>query len=130
MSANSAEKILQSKQFGSAAEQFAALYYKNNGYSILACNFTVRGGEIDVIAQKDNTVVFVEVKARGDNSIAKPCEFVTPSKIKKIICAARVYLSLNFNTEPFVRFDVAEVTRRDGELIINCIENAFNANGK
>ncbi len=120
---NSKKQI--AKEFGILAEQLAQKEYIKNGYKILKNNYRTRHGEIDIIAAKDNYIVFIEVKARAQNSIASPIEFVNYAKQKKIILAAQHYLMCTKDSTSFVRFDVVGVVKnKNYELQI--IENAFS----
>ena len=79
-----------------------------NGYEIIECNFYCRFGEIDIIAQKDNFIAFVEVKARSEDCMYAPREAVTFSKQRKICKAAMLYkMRKGFIARP--RFDVFEI---------------------
>ena len=110
------------RTIGINGEKTAEKYLKNNKYKILDCNYHSRFGEIDIIAKKDNFIVFVEVKARNNNSLGEPREAVTYSKQNKIIKTAEFYiLDKKIDLQP--RFDVIEVfTDTD---TVNHIENAF-----
>lgn len=110
--------------FGLEGEEKAARYLKKQGYKIIAKNFQTRFGEIDIIAEDKKYIVFVEVKARGEKSIAEPKEFVDLRKQRKIITTAEIYLAEN-PTEKQPRFDVVEVKKENGKTVINHIENAF-----
>ncbi|MBR4641970.1 MAG: YraN family protein [Selenomonadaceae bacterium] len=114
------------KIFGKFGEDCSANFLESEGYKIVARNFRIRSAEIDIIAQKDNVIVFVEVKARSDIRHGLPSEAVTVRKQKKIIEAAGVFLQDENFSECACRFDVVEVYLR-GELVeeINHIENAF-----
>lgn len=110
--------------FGLEGEERAAKYLKKQGYNIIVKNFQTRFGEIDIIAENKEYIVFVEVKARGENSIAEPREFVDLRKQRKIIKTAEIYLSENL-TEKQPRFDVVEIKKDKMKIHINHIENAF-----
>lgn len=110
--------------FGLEGEERAAKYLKKQGYGITCKNFQTRFGEIDIIAENKEYIVFVEVKARSEKSIAEPREFVDLRKQRKIIKTAEIYLSEN-PVEKQPRFDVVEVKREKGKTIINHIVNAF-----
>ncbi len=127
MSDVAADKRQSAKKFGSYGEELAAQYYKKLGYKIIGKNFRTRQGEIDIIAQKQNLIVFVEVKARAQNSIAQPCEFVDYKKQKKIILAAKYYIAKTKDITSFFRFDVVEIIKDGNDYKLNCIENAFDA---
>ena len=107
---------------GKIGEDAVTEYLENNGYKILERNFHSRWGEIDIIAQKDGLIAFVEVKTRKNVNYGTPAEFVTSQKMKKIIKTAVIYLE---NTDCEMRFDVAEVYFNNGKCEINYIENAF-----
>ena len=112
---------------GARGEALAAVYYERGGYRVLERNFRTRQGEIDVIAEKENTLVFAEVKTRTERAIAQPREFVTPQKQRRLILAARRYLLLHPQwAECFLRFDVVEVVLPgQGRPLLRCIKNAF-----
>ena len=114
------------KTFGKLGEDCAATYLEAAGYTIVARNFRIRSAEIDIIAQRDNVLVFVEVKARSNTLHGLPSEAVTLRKQKKIIEAAGVFLQDERFCDCACRFDVVEVYLR-GEHAeeINHIENAF-----
>ena len=110
--------------FGLDGEGRAAKYFKKQGYEIISRNFQSRFGEIDIIAENKEYIIFAEVKARSENSIAEPKEFVDLRKQRKIIKTAEIFLSENF-TEKQPRFDVVEVKKEKGKISINHIQNAF-----
>jgi putative endonuclease len=74
------------RNFGSAAETIATLWLRARLYSILARNYRVQGGEIDIVAKRGSVVAFVEVKARGDLEDAAIA--ITPQKQRRISRAA------------------------------------------
>ena len=117
------------KTLGRWGEEKAAEYLKTKEYRITGMNFQCRMGEIDVIAQGHGYLVFCEVKLRKSASFAKAREFVTLSKQKKIITAAKIYLARN-PTRLQPRFDVMEIYAPQGVetkvIEINHIENAFS----
>ena len=114
------------KSRGRQGEDIAAAYYAQHGYEILARNFTVRGGEIDIVACKNGTLVFAEVKARAAGGALQPREAVDIRKQRRLALAAQHYLAENCPEEPLVRFDVVEVLFSPGAApALTCIENAF-----
>lgn len=118
--------MVNTKERGKTGERLSARYLRDNGYDIIGANYHSRFGEIDIIAQNNKYIAFVEVKSRGEKSIATPREAVDFSKQGKIKKTALIYLSKN-KTELQPRFDVIEVIFNDNEkpLSINHIENAF-----
>ncbi len=110
---------------GRIAEMKAANYLREKGYYIVAHSYKSRFGEIDLIAEYKGFVVFVEVKARNENSIAAPKEFVDENKQKKIIATSSLYLSA-YKTDLQPRYDVIEVYLKDNKIkSIKHLENAF-----
>ncbi|PPQ35661.1 putative endonuclease [Rhodoblastus acidophilus] len=83
----------KARAFGLRAESLAALWLRAKLYRILDRNFLARGGEIDIVAQRGDTVVFVEVKARPRMEMAQ--EAITALKIARISRAARFWLARN-----------------------------------
>ena len=90
-------------------EHAAAQYLDNRGYRIIAMNYTVRAGEIDIIALDGNCVVFVEVKYRKNTAFGYPEEAVNLRKCNKIRTAARSFLTVNKMTDSPVRFDIIAI---------------------
>lgn len=115
-------------ELGAFGEKKAANYLRLHGYRIVDTNCRYRQGEIDIIAQKRDYIVFVEVKLRKNNSYGEAREFVTPAKQQRVIIAAQLWLQQH-ETDKQPRFDVIEVYAPEGtnsrKVIINHIENAF-----
>lgn len=111
------------KEQGHRAEQQVGLYLVRQSYIILAYNYRLFDGEIDIIAQHNKDLVFIEVKQRTA-SFFDMTELITPSKQRKIIKTARHFLATHPIYEDFnCRFDVALV---EGVVPdITYIENAF-----
>lgn len=77
--------------FGRRAEWLAALLLSLKGYRILARNYVVRGGEIDLVARRGGTVIFVEVKARP--RLDQAVTMISAAKRRRVETAARVWLA-------------------------------------
>jgi putative endonuclease len=113
--------------FGKKAEDLAVEYLQKNGYKILIRNFRFQKAEIDIIAEKDNLIIIVEVKARSTDAFILPQEAVTKNKIKLIVTATNHYLE-EFNKENEIRFDIISVLPDEKKnLIIEHIKDAFEA---
>ena len=116
---------------GKIGEEMVADFLKSKGYIITARNYHSKFGEIDIVAESREYVLFIEVKTRKKGSMTTPAEAVSKAKQKKIVLTAYNFLSklrININ----YRFDVAEVyyeLTKDGELKadLNYIKNAFTA---
>ena len=83
------------KTIGKYGETIAADYLINNGYEILDRNFQTRYGEVDIIGQKDDMIIFFEIKSRYTNSFGTPLESVTCHKKGKIISISSYYIYVN-----------------------------------
>lgn len=99
-----------SRSTGNAAEEKAAAYLAAQGYRILARNYTIRGAEIDLIAEAEGTIAFVEVKYRKTTQNMLPREAVTHQKRRRISMGALQWLQTQNLPDARVRFDVVEVT--------------------
>ncbi|KQT22297.1 hypothetical protein ASG31_02865 [Chryseobacterium sp. Leaf404] len=112
---------------GKEAENLAAEYLLKNEYKILVRNFRFKKNEVDIIAEKDNLIVVVEVKARSTDFFILPQEAVTKGKIKSIVLAANHFME-EFNKNQEVRFDIISVLPdQKGNLEIEHIPDAFQA---
>lgn len=114
---------MNTKTIGDFGETAATKYLLQKGYKILKRNFRLKMGEIDIIAQEDDCIVFVEVKTRRSNRYGEPSEYVDFRKQRRIKNAAACFTDVINND---VRFDVIEVFYdRTGVSKINHIEDAF-----
>ena len=99
---------MSTKQDGDWGEALAAEYLEARGCRIVEKEWRCRFGEIDLIAEKDGMLLFVEVKLRSNLRYGMPREYVTAKKQEKLRAAALLYLSMHGLDVP-TRFDVAEV---------------------
>jgi putative endonuclease len=81
------------KRLGAWGENVAATYLESQGYDIIARNWRCRSGEIDLIAQAGDLLLFVEVKTRRGRDMGTPEEGLTPAKSRQLITLAEVYLA-------------------------------------
>ncbi len=93
---------------GRLGEDAAAEYLKSQGYRVLECNYKNKIGEIDIIAQKGEDLVFVEVKTRSSQEFGTPAQAVTYYKKQRIVNTARWYIMEN-QSSLNIRFDIIEV---------------------
>jgi len=110
---------------GEVGEDAATDFLRSHGYRILERNYRCKCGEIDIIAEQDGTLCFIEVKSRSSLAYGFPAEAVNRTKQKHITRVATHYLQTNFPSVcPPCRFDVVVILPpRQPELI----SNAFNA---
>ncbi len=101
--------------FGKAGEKAAVDFIKKKGYRILKKNFRSAVGEIDIIAEHERAVVFIEVKTRSSDKYGHPFDAITPAKQKKIAQTAQSFISRYKAKNRDLRFDVVAVTGEAGE---------------
>jgi len=125
------ERYRAARDLGRRAEDEAARYLAERGMRLVARSFRARGGEIDLVVEDGETLVFVEVKARASLSWGRPSEAVGPVKRARMVTAARLFLMRRgARPEPPCRFDVVEVLARPGEPFrFRHLENAFGIDG-
>lgn len=109
---------------GQAAERLAAAWLERHGLRILARNYRCRTGEIDLIAQDGDTLVFVEVRLRRSAAFGGAAASVHSAKQRRLLSAARHYLM--DKAEPPCRFDVIVLDALD-EARIEWLRDAFGA---
>lgn len=95
---------------------------RNKGYEIIETNFYTRKGEIDIIARKDNYIIFVEVKTRTTLEYGTPAMAVNYLKKEHLKMVAKFFIHKNKLYKYDIRFDVIEVFIKDGKCGINQIE--------
>lgn len=112
-------------EWGKRAENIVAEWMLSRGYTIRERNWrpSTSKSEIDIIAQKDDTLIFTEVKARKDKGI-DPAEAITPDKVRKVVRGANSYLRMQ-DFDFYFRFDVATVSGTEDEYELDYLEDAF-----
>ena len=110
---------------GRRGEQLAARHLKRCGYLILARNYRAAGGEIDLVALDDRTLVFVEVKLRAGLGFGTPVEAVDFDKRERIRRAAAGFISWRGAENLPVRFDVVALSGTGRGLRVELIKDAF-----
>lgn len=103
--------LTQAQLTGKAGEDYTAGWLMRQGWVIVERNWHSRFGEIDIIAQKEDIIAFVEVKTRKHGSLTTPLEAMTTQKQRKIVKTAYAYL-LTVHSDAQPRLDVAAVTVR------------------
>lgn len=98
---------------GVSAEEDGVAWLRDNGYEILDRNVQSRYGEIDVVARQEETLCFVEIKARTSTRLGSPLEAVTTAKQRRLTRCAEAYLMGNRHAGP-CRFDVLAMLPEEG----------------
>lgn len=114
------------KEKGDAGEDKACKYLESKGYEIIERNFRIRSGEIDIIAFRENTIVFAEVKTLPKGNYETLSHVLNAIKQKKIIETAKFFL-LKYRkyNDSFIRFDVLAIDMPGFDPVYH-IENAFS----
>lgn len=116
--------MAEHNELGKFGEELAVEFLQQNGYEILETNWTFQKAEIDIIAQKENTLTVVEVKTRSSIEFGLPQDFVKPKKIQLLVKAINEYVISN-DLDVEVRFDIIAIYKEDKEYKLEHIEEAF-----
>ena len=111
-------------ELGKEGENIARMYLMQNEYEIIENNYTYKKGEIDIIAQKDDLIIFIEVKTRQSKELQDPLLSVTKKKQKQIIKTADAYIKEN-DIDLEARFDIISILTNKYESEIEHIDGAF-----
>ncbi len=115
---------------GRHGEELACKYLKKAGYKILELNYRGRLGEIDLVAEDGDCLVFVEVKTRGSLACGHPLESINSRKQYQLIRVAREYLAEHGAEERVCRFDAVSVLQKGEQAPqVELIKNAFELDG-
>jgi len=109
---------------GQHGESMAAQYLQQAGYTILHRNYRYKRAEVDIIAQKGDLLVFVEVKTRASDVYGYPEEAVSPRKEELLLTAAAAFIEQQ-DWQHEIRFDIISVTLSTPPVIYH-IEDAFH----
>ena len=116
--------MAEHNELGKLGEELAVEYLQKEGYEILETNWTFQKAEIDIIAQKDNTLAVVEVKTRSSLEFGLPQDFVKPKKIQLLVKAVNEYVVFK-NLDANVRFDIIAIHKEDKSFVIEHLIDAF-----
>jgi putative endonuclease len=118
------------KRLGDAGEEIAARELVRRGYTVRERNWHCPEGELDIVAEQRQVLVFVEVRTRRGDRFGTPEESITPIKRAHLIAAAQSYLQEHALEERDWRIDVVAVEMSSrGELVrVDVIENAIEGN--
>jgi putative endonuclease len=114
------------RRVGADGEAAVARWYRDAGYDVLAANWRVRDGELDLVVQRSGILVFCEVKTRRSDRFGLPVEAVTPRKQQRLRLLASRFLDANHVRYGELRFDVASVVPNGGGgWQVTVLEHAF-----
>lgn len=117
--------MLFARDKGAQVEQEVCRYLQQQGLTLIRRNYHSRGGEIDLIMQHNEVLVFVEVRYRKSSRFGSAIESVNHSKQKRLIHAATHYLQHHPSRQQSCRFDVVGVSPAAQGYQMNWIQNAF-----
>lgn len=116
--------MAEHNELGKAGEEAAAHYLSTQGYTIRQRNWHRGHLEIDIIAQKADTMAFVEVKTRKCGSLEAPEVSVNNEKVRNLVRAADYYIKAH-QIDADIRFDIITAIGDKTHFEINHIEDAF-----
>jgi putative endonuclease len=111
--------------FGKYGEDLACEELERRGYRVIAKGYRTKSGELDIVAQDREYLVFIEVKARHDGSFGEPEEAVTLQKQRKLVWMAADYLARNGLHNAPCRFDVVGINADTTPPTVTVIPDAF-----
>lgn len=116
-------------ELGRQAENRACLFLEKRGLKLLTKNFRCKYGEIDLIMQDGNMLVFVEVRFRSSHLFGGPLASITPDKQRRLLAAAQIYLQKHAVKGRYegMRFDVVALSAQAEEPEIEWLTNAIEA---
>lgn len=116
--------MAEHNKLGEKGEDAAAKFIADKGYKIKARNWRFGKLEIDIIAEHNAMIIFIEVKSRSGTYFEQPFQAVTKKKQKFIIKAANEYIEkYKINLE--ARFDIISIVEQNSKFEIDHIEDAF-----
>ena len=116
--------MAEHNDLGKQGEELAVEYLRKNGYEILTRNYRYQKAEVDIIAQKEDLLVAVEVKTRSTSEFGDPQGFVKPKQIKLLVKAIDHFVETE-QLDVEVRFDIIAVIRNRSETKMEHIQDAF-----
>ncbi len=116
--------MAEHNELGIEGEKLAVSHLRKHQYEILETNYRFQKAEVDIIAQKGDTLAVVEVKTRTSADFGNPEEFVSKKKIQLLVKAVDHYVNEN-DLDVEVRFDVIAILFQKNDVTINHIKDAF-----
>lgn len=116
--------MAQHNELGKQGELIAVDFLIKKGYTIRDKNWRYLKSEVDIIAQKENTIVAVEVKTRTSDYFGDPQDFITKKKVKLLVLAMNEYV-ISKELDAEVRFDIIAILQNKKAFKIEHLEDAF-----
>lgn len=121
------EGAVDRKGYGDEGEEAAVRFLEGQGYRVLARNYSCRHGELDVVAERGDTLCFVEVRMRSTAVWGDPSHTVSFAKQRRVVKAALHYLLTQRLRDRMIRFDVISVVGRGERATVEHLPGAFDA---
>ena len=115
--------MAEHNKLGKKGEHIAVDFLLSHNYKIIERNYRFERAEVDIIAQKANTLAIIEVKTRSSTVFGNPEEFVKPKQIKNLVKAVDAYVTEN-DLEVEVRFDIIAILHENGEFSVEHLKEA------
>ncbi|WP_395077981.1 YraN family protein [Flavobacterium sp.] len=116
--------MAEHNDLGKLGEELSVDFLQKKGYHILETNWTFQKAEVDIIAQKENILVVIEVKTRSSIDFGSPQDFVKPAKIQLLVKAINEYVISN-DLDLEIRFDIIAISKEGKNFNIEHLEDAF-----
>lgn len=116
--------MAEHNDFGKIGEEKAYRFLLKKKYKVRARNWQYKKSELDIVAEKNDKLIVIEVKTRSSEFFESPKEAVTLKKQRQIILGANAYIE-EFNIDMECQFDVVSVVILDGKVDIEHIQDAF-----
>lgn len=116
--------MAEHNDLGKLGEELAVEHLQKAGYTILHTNWVYQKAEIDIIAQKGDTLAIVEVKTRSSIDFGLPQDFVKAKKIQLLVKAVNEYIIQN-NLDVQARFDIIAIHKNNAGFDVEHLEDAF-----
>lgn len=118
--------MTSARRLGESGERVAVHLLESKGYRVRDRNFRTREGEIDIVAEREGVLVFVEVRARRGRAMGSAAESLTPRKQRRLVALAQAYAQARSDLPGEQRIDVITLNLApDGRVIaVEHLENA------
>ena len=110
---------MSTRELGDFGERVAKAHLEAKGYRILATNFRVREGEVDIVAERDDIVVFVEVKTRRSETMGSAAEGIDGRKAQRLLLAADAFGQQHPELPPGRRIDLIAIDLDPGGRVLS-----------
>ena len=119
---------MKRRDTGILGEKLARDFLSKNGYHIRETNYRCPQGEIDIVAEHEETLVFIEVRTKGSRQFGSPEESITCAKMERLRSVAAHYGQTHDNLPPSRRIDVVAIELSNNQKVsrIELIENAVS----